>query len=149
MATARLPQDFKEFLKLLEDENVRYLLIGGFAVGYYGYPRATADMDVWIEVSQENAQGTVNALRRFGMDVPGLSAELFLETDKIIRMGVPPLRIEVHTGISGAEFGDCYARRQRADFDGIPLNMIGIDDLKRNKRASGRRTDLNDLEHLP
>jgi predicted nucleotidyltransferase len=149
MATARLPQDFKEFLKLLKDERVQYLLIGGYAVGYYGYPRATADMDVWIAVNSRNAARSVKALRRFGMAVPGLSAKLFLEKDKIVRMGVPPIRIEMHTGISGVDFDPCYARRQRVDLDGIEVNLIGLEDLKANKRASGRHVDLEDLEHLP
>ena len=149
MATAKLPQDFREFLKLLEDEGVQYLLIGGYAVSYYGYPRATVDMDVWIEVSQENAARTARALRQFGMDAPGLSAELFLEKNNIIRMGVPPLRIEMHTGISGVEFSACYARRQRALLDGIEVSLIDINDLKTNKHASGRRRDLEDLDHLP
>ena len=148
MAMARLPQDFREFLKLLEDEKVNYILIGGYAVGCYGYPRATADMDIWIEVSRENAARTVTALRRFGMDVPDLSMELFLERDKVIRMGVPPVRIELHTGISGVEFNACYGRRQRVDFDGVEVNLIGLDDLKSNKRASGRHRDLEDLDHL-
>ena len=148
MAMAKLPQDFREFLKLLEDEGVEYLLIGGYAVGCHGYPRATADLDLWVEVSQENAARTVKAVRRFGMDVPGLSVEVFLERNKVIRMGVPPVRIEMHTGISGVTFSDCYGRRQRVDFGGLEVNLIGLDDLKTNKRASGRRRDLEDLDHL-
>jgi hypothetical protein len=145
---AKLPQDFREFLKLFEDEEVEYLLIGGYAVGCHGYPRATADLDVWVKVSQENAARIVKAVRQFGMDVPGLSAEVFLEINKVIRMGVPPVRIEMHTGISGVEFSACYARRQRVDFGGLEVNLIAFDDLKTNKRASGRLRDLEDLDHL-
>src|SRR5258708_30355106 len=103
-----LANDYKEFLRLLRAHGVEYLLIGGWAVGYYGYPRATYDLDVWIAISPANAHRVVKALAEFGFDVTGLSSELFLQPDKIIRMGVEPIRIEVMTSISGVEFADCY-----------------------------------------
>src|SRR5215204_1917457 len=106
-----LPFDFKEFLKLLNENGVRYLLIGGYAVSYHGYPRATGDMDLWIAIHPENAERVVGALRDFGFDVPGLSVELFLKPDQIIRMGMPPVRIEITTTIAGVEFAECYAAR--------------------------------------
>ena len=149
MAISPLPRDFRDFLKLLEDEGVEYLLIGGYAVAYYGYPRATADMDVWIAVNPENARRTVKALRRFGMESPEITAELFLDKGKVIRMGVPPMRLEIQTEISGVDFADCYARRCRADMGGFDGDLIALEDLKVNKRASGRHKDLEDLEHLP
>lgn len=148
MATTTIPRDFREFLKLLEDEQVEYLLIGGYAVGYYGYPRATADMDVWIAVNPANAEKTVKALRRFGMATPDLTVDLFLDKGKIIRMGVPPLRLEIQTEISGVDFDSCYPRRQRVKIGTLEINLIGLQDLKINKRASGRHKDLEDLEHL-
>jgi hypothetical protein len=144
-----LPNDFKEFLKLLNFHQVEYLLIGGFAVGYYGYPRATNDMDVWVAVNPSNADRLVEALNAFGFAGSGLTAELFLEEKKIIRMGHPPMRIEVLTGISGVEFTVCYAQRVVDEIDAIPVNIINLEDLKQNKRASGRYKDLSDLEHLP
>lgn len=149
MATSPLPRDFRDFLRLLEDEAVEYLLIGGYAVGYYGYPRATADMDVWIAVDPDNAVRTVKVLKRFGMEAPEITADLFLDKGKVIRLGVPPMRLEIQTDISGVEFADCYARRCRVDMGGIEVNLISLDDLKVNKRASGRHKDLDDLEHLP
>ncbi len=149
MAIEIIPRDFKDFLKLLEDEGVSYLLIGGYAVGYYGYPRATADMDVWIAVSHQNARKTVKALERFGMRTAALKPELFLEKGKIIRMGVPPMRLEIQTDISGVDFDECFARRNRVDLAGIQVNLISLDDLKSNKKACGRHKDLEDLEHLP
>jgi len=100
-----LPLDFKEFLKLLNEKNVRYLLIGGYAAGYHGYPRATNDMDIWIAVHPDNAQRIVDMLKEFGFDLPELTPDLFLKKDKIIRMGNPPMRLEISTGISGVEFG--------------------------------------------
>jgi predicted nucleotidyltransferase len=149
MATIRLPRDFKEFLQLLNAHQVEYLLIGGYAVGYHGYPRATADMDIWIAVHPQNAEKLVSVLRQFGFDLPELSADLFLKENQIIRMGVPPVRIEVTTTISGVTFGECYAQRVVDILDGVEVSLIDLEHLKINKKASGRYKDLNDLENLP
>ncbi|MCP4451340.1 MAG: hypothetical protein GY809_07760, partial [Planctomycetes bacterium] len=112
MAVPELPQDFKEFLKLLNDLKVKYLLVGGYAVGYYGYPRATADIDIWIAVAPDNAQNVLQAFHQFGMKSPDLSVDTFQLDDKIIRMGLPPMRIEIMTSIDGVVFEDCFPRRQ-------------------------------------
>lgn len=149
MATVHLPPDFKEFLSLLNAHKVEYLLVGGYAVGYHGYPRATADMDIWVAISSKNANKLVAVLKAFGFDVPELSADLFLEENQIIRMGVPPVRIEIITTASGVTFEDCYAERVTDKLDGMEVHLIGLEHLKINKRASGRHKDLNDLEHLP
>jgi len=149
MATIRLPPDFKDFLKLLKEHKVRYLLIGGYAVGYHGYPRATADMDIWVEMQPENAEKVVSALREFGFDIPELSAELFLKEKQIVRMGVPPVKLEITTSISGVEFEECYKERVTDRLDGVEVNLISLKHLKINKKASGRYKDLNDLENLP
>ena len=149
MAMIRLPPDFKEFLQLLNDHHVEYLLIGGYAVGYHGYPRATADMDIWIARNPENAENVVTSLREFGFDLPDLSADLFLKEDVIVRMGVPPVRIELMTTISGVTFQECYTERVVAELDGVQVSLISSKHLKINKKACGRHTDLNDLEHLP
>jgi hypothetical protein len=149
MATVNLPPDFKEFLRLLNFYQVEYLLIGGYAVAYYGYPRATADLDVWIAVHLQNAEKVVTALKDFGFDLPELSPELFLKENQIIRMGVPPVRIEINTGISGVKFQDCYPERVRDVLDDMEVNLISLEKLKRNKKAAGRHKDLDDLENLP
>lgn len=149
MATIRLPQDFKEFLKLLKEHNVRYLLIGGYAVAYHGYPRATADMDIWVAIHPENANKLVAALKEFGFDLPELTPQLFLREKQIIRMGVPPVKLEICTSISGVEFNACYNARVVAELDGVEVNLIGLDDLKVNKKASGWLKDMTDLEKLP
>ncbi|MBN1756807.1 MAG: hypothetical protein JW863_00730 [Chitinispirillaceae bacterium] len=143
-----LHPDFKDFLRLLNSREVDYLLIGGYAVGYYGYPRATADMDIWVGVSQENAGKIIDVMRDFGFGEADLDNSLFLEKDKVIRMGVPPVRLEVLTGVSGVTFEDCYKNRNRFVIDGIPVDFISLEDLIKNKRASGRHKDLEDLEHL-
>lgn len=149
MATTRLPPDFKEFLKLLNAHEVEYLLIGGYAVGYYGYPRATADMDLWIAMNPTNADKVVTVLKEFGFDHPDLSANLFLKEKQIIRMGVPPFRIELATSISGVDFSDCFAQRVVAELDGVKTNIISLAHLKKNKKASARHQDIADLEKLP
>ena len=110
MEQIEFPQDFSEFLKLLNEHHVEYLLIGGFAVAIHGYPRATADMDVWVARNSANAERIVACLREFGFDTPDLVPELFEAPDRIIRMGEAPLRIEILTDIDGVTFGDCYAR---------------------------------------
>ncbi len=144
-----LPLDFKEFLKLLNAKTVEYLLIGGYAVGYHGYPRATNDIDIWIATNPDNAEQMVTVLREFGFNIPELSVDLFLKENSIVRMGMPPMRIEVVTGISGVRFEDCYAERIVDEIDGVEVNIINLRDLKVNKKASGRYKDLNDLENLP
>jgi hypothetical protein len=149
MASIELHPDFKDFLRLLNSHGVEYLVVGGYAVGYHGYPRATGGMDVWIAVSEANADRTAQAVRAFGMPEEETTKELFIEEDKVVRMGVPPVRIEVITGASGVEFDACYLRREIVEIDGIPVAFISLDDLKVNKRAAGTHRDLEDIEHLP
>jgi hypothetical protein len=146
MATIQLPPDFKEFLRLLNSNGVEYLVIGGYAVNYYGYARATADLDIWIGITPDNAQLTAAVVREFGF--AQADAATFLEPGKVIRMGLPPVRLEILTTISGVEFAVCYSRRHRTELDGVPVNFIRLDDLKRNKEASGRLKDRLDLEQL-
>jgi predicted nucleotidyltransferase len=136
-------------LRLLSAHGVEYLLVGGYAVGYHGYPRATADLDLWIALRPENAERVTAAVREFGFDMPEVQPTAFLEPDRIVRMGVPPLRIELLTTLSGVEFDACYARREVATLEGVEISLIALEDLKANKRAAGRHQDLNDLEHLP
>ena len=143
-----LAKDYKEFLRLLRAHGVEYLLIGGWAVGYHGYPRATYDLDVWIAISPANAHRVVKALAEFGFDANELSTDLFLQPDKIIRMGVEPVRIEVMTSISGVEFDECYRERVETTMNDVPVSLINLHYLKINKKASGRLKDLADLEQL-
>lgn len=144
-----LPDDFKEFLRLLTEANVEYLLIGGYAVAYHGYPRTTAVMDIWVAISPENATKLVGVFTQFGMQDSKLTPDLFQERGKIIRMGVPPMRIEVLTEIDGVQFADCYAARVTTEIDGQVVQLISREHLRINKRASGRHKDLDDLENLP
>ena len=144
----RLPKDFSDFLKLLNSKQIKYLVIGGWAVGYYGYPRATGDMDVWISREKENADKIVEAFKEFGFDVPSLSIELFTKENQVTRIGLPPMRIEVLTTISGVSFEECFSNRQTVKVDGINIDFISLEDLKKNKAASKRHKDLDALENL-
>ena len=148
MATIRLPPDFKEFLRLLEANNVEYLLVGGYAVGLHGYPRPTGDIDFWISRSETNAKKVFDVLVEFGFNSPDLSSTLFKLEKSIVRMGVPPFKLEVITHIDGVTFDDCYHRRVETEIDGCKVKVIGFDDIIANKKASGRPKDVNDLIEL-
>lgn len=148
MEPARLHNDFKEFLKLLRENDVRYLLIGGFAVGYHGYPRATNDIDIWIAPEADNIDRTFQCLMQFGFDTTALQLDWLKTPEKILRLGYPPVRIDLMTTISGVAFNDAYQRRITDDLDGEPVSLIGLEDLRTNKKAAGRHKDLDDLEHL-
>jgi hypothetical protein len=123
------------------------MLIGGYAVNYYGYPRATADIDIWISRSDANCEKAAAAVREFGFWQAEPS--LFAEPGNVIRMGVPPFRIEVLNSISGVNFEECFARATLVDIDGVQVTLISPGDLKANKKASGRPKDLADIDELP
>jgi hypothetical protein len=149
MATIRLPRDFRDFLSLLSAHEVKYLLIGGYAVGFHGYPRATADMDIWVSRTDENAQKLVSVLEEFGFRDAASARQALTQAGQVIRMGVPPLRIELVTSISGVDFDACHAERSESVIDDVRVSILSLADLKRNKKAAGRLKDLADLEELP
>jgi predicted nucleotidyltransferase len=144
-----LTDDFREFLRLLNAHRVDYLLVGGYAVGLYGYPRATIDLDIWIRGDADNAERVVATLAAFGFDLPEVTPALFVNPRALVRFGVPPFRIELMTAIDGVEYAGCRARATDFDIDGITVPVIALADLKINKRAAGRHKDLADLENLP
>jgi predicted nucleotidyltransferase len=117
-------------------------------VGLYGYPRATGDMDIWIAVNETNASRVFEIIKEFGFNIPELTESLFVQKDKVIRMGNPPLRIEILTSVSGIDFEKSYQNRKVEQIEGVPVNFIGLEDLIKNKKASGRHKDLDDVEHL-
>lgn len=143
-----LNQDFKEFVQSLNENKVRYLVVGGYAVAFHGHPRYTKDLDVWVESSPENAASVVKALDQFGFASLGLKPEDFLIPDQVIQLGFPPSRIDILTSVEGVEFKSCYASRVQVVIDGIRVNFIDLENLKKNKRAVGRTQDLADLEEL-
>lgn len=141
-------QDFKEFIESLNANRVRYLVVGGYAVALHGYPRYTKDLDIWIESSPENAQALVLALTQFGMASLGLTEADFLDPEQVVQIGYPPNRIDIISTVSGLEFTSCYAQRVKTILDGVEINFIDLENLRKNKKASGRLQDLADLENL-
>lgn len=144
----KISPDFREFVACANSRDVRFLIVGGYAVAYHGHPRYTKDLDVWIQSTVENANRLLDALSEFGFDSLDLRAEDFLEPNQVIQLGRPPLRIDLLTSLSGLEFDECYPSRETTDVDGIAFPFIGRADLKTNKRATGRHQDLADLEEL-
>jgi siroheme synthase (precorrin-2 oxidase/ferrochelatase) len=144
-----IPFDFKEFLKLLEARGVEYLVIGGYAVAYHGYPRPTADFDIWVSSTKQNAQKVYQVLNEFGFPIDGITNSTFCEEGIGARMGIPPLRLEILTFATGLIFNEAFKNRLRAKLDEVEVNLISLTDLKRNKLAAGRNKDLADLDHLP
>jgi len=148
MATIRLTQDFKEFLRLLDSEKIEYLLIGGYGVWLYGHIRSTKDMDIWVSIAPENLDRLIEALVKFGFSRASLSPKLFQGEKSVFRMGIPPNRLEILTGISGVTFADCYARRQIMEIEGLPVAVIDYADLKKNKSSTGRLKDSADIQAI-
>jgi hypothetical protein len=141
-------QDFREFIQSLNDNQVRYLVIGGYAVAFHGYPRYTKDLDIWIEPSPENAANLVKALEQFGFGSLNLQISDFVTPDRVIQLGYPPNRIDLITTPSGVTFEDCFAAKVEVIIEDLVLNFIDLENLKQNKKASGRLQDLADLENL-
>jgi predicted nucleotidyltransferase len=143
-----LNQDFREFIQSLNDNGVRYLVVGGYAVALHGHPRYTKDIDIWIELSEANAARLVEALREFGFGSLGLEVADFLVADQIIQLGYPPNRIDLITSLEGVDFETCYEVRVEVEIDDVTVNFIDLENLKQNKKATGRLQDLADLENL-
>ena len=141
-------RDFKEFIQSLNGHDVRYLVVGGYAVAYHGHPRYTKDMDVWIWMEPDNADRLLKALNDFGFGSIGLKTKDFLEPGQVIQLGYPPNRIDILTDLKGVTFPICWDQRVVVDIDGTSINFIDLQHLKANKLATGRHQDLADLENL-
>ena len=148
MVTIKLTRDFKEFLNLLNTAKIEYLLIGGYAVGLYGHVRPTKDMDVWVSVDDANLERLANALVQFGFPRSSLPQPLFTEQKTVLRMGMPPNRLEVLSSIAGVNFADCHRRRRMMEIEGLQVPVIAYEDLKANKLATGRPRDAADVDTL-
>jgi len=143
-----LPKPFKEFIGLLEENGVNFLVVGGYAVSFHGHPRYTGDLDIFIAISQNDAQQTVKTFKDFGFTDLEISSTDFLEEDMIIEIGREPLKIQVMTGISGVTFQECLEERVVANIDGLQIPFISFEKLLKNKSASGRPKDLADVHDL-
>ena len=142
--------DFQEFLLALNKNDVKYVLVGGYSVIYYGFPRTTGDIDIFVEVSKSNYDKIVQAFEQFQMPLYDMTEDSFLHIPHInvYTFGRPPVCIEILKEISGFTFDEIYRNAITTDFEEIPMKVIHINDLKRNKKISGRAKDLNDLENL-
>ncbi len=144
-----LNQDFREFIQLLNDHDVKYLVVGGYAVSFHGYPRFTGDIDFWIAISNDNSVKIAQVLREFGFAQLKLEPKDFMEKDTIIQLGHEPNRIDILTSISGLSFNDCIEKSIEANFDGLKIKFIDLNNLRINKASTGRAKDIGDLENLP
>jgi len=132
----------------LNKYDVNYMIIGGYALAFHGRPRHTGDLDIWIDVSEENAHKIFNVINEFGLASLGLKIEDFLEKGIITQIGYPPLRIDILNEIDGVEFNEAYQNKLIIDIDGLPISYISLDDLIKNKQVSGRQRDLSDVSEL-
>jgi hypothetical protein len=122
--------------------------VGGYAVALHGYPRYTKDIDVWVEMTTENAHKIVKALDQFGFGSLDLKESDFTMPDQIIQLGYPPRRIDILTTLPGVEFSECFPSHIVVNVEGVPVKFIDLENLKKNKKATGRHQDLADLENL-
>jgi hypothetical protein len=141
-------QDFHQFVESLTEAKVDYLIVGGYAVGIHGHPRFTGDMDIWINQNQENAKRVIEAIDYFGFSSLGITIDDLLVPKNVIQMGNPPLRIDILTEIDGVGFEDCFPNKKVVTIAGLQFNFISYQDLIKNKLASGRAKDLDDVSNL-
>ncbi len=140
--------DFSDLLRIFNDHNVKYLVIGGYAVVQYAEPRFTKDLDLMISTDSKNAEAVYTALKEFGAPLAGLTPKDFSEEGFFFQMGVPPVRVDILMGIPGVQFDQCWKRRVEVDFDGLRVLFISKADLITSKRAAGRPQDLIDADLL-
>lgn len=141
-------QDFEEFLALLNKYHLKYLVVGGYAFAIHVEPRFTKDLDVFIKSDQENALKMINVLDEFGFGSLDITKDDFLETGKVIQLGTPPLRIDLLTSITGVTFEEAWKNRIKGNYGEQEVNFIGRNELRKNKKATGRKSDLDDLKKL-
>ena len=143
-----LNKDFREFVESLNSNKVKYLIVGGYAIAFHGHPRYTKDLDVWIEMSEENAVNVMRALRDFGFAQLDVSKEDFLNEAMVVQLGYPPNRIDLINSPDGVNFAECYTSKIEIEIEGVKIPVINLENLRKNKKASGRLQDLADLEKL-
>ena len=143
-----LNNDYKDILLKLSDRKVKFLLVGAYAMAVHGYPRSTMDIDLWIMPDPKNAVLVLNALDDFGAPIGELNAEDLQKEEIIFQIGVAPRRIDILTSIDGLKFEDAFLNSQTIDIEGIPVHVLSIPDLIKNKRSTGRTKDLADAQDL-
>ena len=143
-----LNEDYRDMLHALSDEKVKFLLVGAYALAAHGYPRATMDIDIWVMPSPENADAVLRALRRFGAPLQKLTKEDLQKDGTVFQIGVAPRRIDIITAATGLQFEETYRNSISVNIEAVEVHIPSINDLIRNKRATGRTKDLADAETL-
>jgi hypothetical protein len=141
-------KDFREFLELLNEHNVEFIIVGGYALAYHGAPRYTGDMDVFVKPDGKNAKRILKVLEEFGFSSLELSSDDFKKEDSVVQLGLPPVRINIITSISGVSWEQAEAKKEPGKYGEVPVFFIGKDQYLANKRAIGRAKDIADIEAL-
>lgn len=140
--------DFVDLLRAFSEADVRFLVVGAYALAHHGRPRATGDLDVWVDATSENASRVMQALAVFGAPLDQVAQDDFASPGVVFQIGVPPGRIDILTDLTGIYFEDAWAARERGTFGDLAVDFIGRDAFIRNKRETGRAKDLGDIEGL-
>ncbi|MFT5915882.1 MAG: hypothetical protein ACI81T_002385 [Bacteroidia bacterium] len=143
-----LDKDFREFIELLNEHEVKYLVIGGYAVNFHGYPRYTKDIDFWIWMKEENISKLLNVLKEFGFSSLGLTTEDFMSPDNIVQLGYEPYRIDLLVSVEGLDFEKSFENRELKKIQNTKVNFLELSDLIEAKKQAGRLQDLADAEQL-
>ncbi len=143
-----LDKDFREFIELLNEHEVKYLIIGGYAVNFHGYPRYTKDIDFWLWMTKSNIKKLIKAIKDFGFGSLKLEIEDFMTSENIVQLGYEPYRIDLLVDVEGVDFEKCFERRTEAELDGVDVKFLSLQDLITAKKKAGRLQDLADAEQL-
>ena len=143
-----LNKDYKEMLQILLNNKVRFLVVGAYAMGVYGYPRATGDIDIWVEASSENSEKIHQSLSEFGAPLSEVTKTTFCEEGIVFQIGVAPRRIDIITKIDGVDFNKAYSDKQKIEIEGIKIPFLSKEDLIKNKESTGREKDKLDAKYL-
>ena len=143
-----LNSDYKDMLQVLLDNGVKFLLVGAYAMSVHGYPRATGDIDIWVQPSLENSKRVYRALSQFGAPLHEVDEATFVKLGVVFQIGVEPRRIDIMSAASGIDFEEAYQHRQIVEIEGMPIPILSYDDLVKNKRATGRDKDRLDADRL-
>jgi hypothetical protein len=146
--TIQLPREFKEFIALFGAEKVDYLLVGGWALALHGHPRYTGDMEIWIRPTLENVEALIRVLRQFGFKSKNFDPQAFTKEENIFRFGFPPMQVDIINTIAGVDFAACFENRLIVKAEDTPINVISLEDFKKNKLSSGRPQDLADAQSV-
>ncbi len=144
-----LSKDYKEFIELLNKNEVTYLVVGAYSLAFHGYVRNTGDIDFWIKPDKENAEKVILTLSEFGFGMLKVSVEELTRNDFIIQLGYAPQRIDLITGVTGLTFEECWESKEAEEWDGVKMNFVSLKHLRINKKSTGRNKDLADLDELP